>query len=140
VFAVGRDDASAPQYVEKTLNSLSHNGNAALASVPATRDDQDLSGAFHLPLAKPRFRSRFGGSGRRERIAKIERVLRAETHLVERLSKTVEAYTRSPWRPAHRSPDQKKKMEPPPPPPPPKRGFTTLLRIEPNVQLRLMNA
>jgi hypothetical protein len=93
VFFVSRDHAPALENMQQANDGLSNDRHTTLAVIPASGDDQYLLGAIDLLLAKPRLGTRCRVFGRRQRFAKVERALRAEAHLVERLSQPLEPST-----------------------------------------------
>ena len=98
VLLVATDHAATFQDEEQSDHGLAHDGDAALALIAATGHDQHLARALDLLLAQPRLRSRGRGSRGGQRVAKIQRALRAKSDFVERLSQSLQSFL-SLWAP-----------------------------------------
>ena len=92
MFFVSIDYAAPLQHMKQSNHSFAHDRDAAFTLIPATGDDQNFFGAFHLPLAEPRLGARRRSGGSRQRVAKIQRALRAESNFIESLSKSLESF------------------------------------------------
>jgi hypothetical protein len=80
------DDTATLERVEQRDDARPNDRNAALAMVAASGDDQHLVGALNLLLPKPRLGAGGGGGPGWQRFAKVERSVRTEAHLIERLA------------------------------------------------------